>query len=77
MICINTIMIYLIHCKCHNVPPPSTAIKEKSQVWLLFESPEDPENADDCISSPEILIEIDLSTKAICKSFRVCSGVNC
>jgi hypothetical protein len=30
---VNSFMIYLIHCKklykCHNVPPPSTTIKEK------------------------------------------------
>jgi hypothetical protein len=36
---VNSSMIYLIHCKnsckCHNVPPPSTAIK-KQVNWFHF-----------------------------------------
>jgi hypothetical protein len=32
---VNSSMTYLIHCKnqckCHNVPPPSTTIKEKKK----------------------------------------------
>jgi hypothetical protein len=35
---VNSSMIYLIHCKnlckCHNVPPPSTTIKEKNKYIL-------------------------------------------
>jgi hypothetical protein len=37
---VNSSMIYLIHCKnlckCHNVPPPSTIIKEKKRISKIL-----------------------------------------
>jgi hypothetical protein len=39
---VNSNMIYLVHCKnlskckCHNVLPPSTSIKEKKELFSVF-----------------------------------------
>jgi hypothetical protein len=40
---VNSSIVYLIYCKnfckCHNVPPPSTAIKKKKKIKNLARFP--------------------------------------